>query len=81
MFIGLMLVLRPLSTMGDVIPFVGSLVEFGAALFSGVVAICLSLVVISIAWILYRPLVGVSLLVAACLAFFALMRARRPIAR
>jgi len=81
MFIGLMLVLRPLSTMGDVIPFVGGLVEFGAALFSGVVAICLSLVVISIAWILYRPLVGALLLVAACLAFFALTRARRSNAR
>jgi hypothetical protein len=76
MFVGLMLVFRPLATAGDVIPIFGSLLGLGVGVVSGMVALCLSLLVIALAWIAYRPLVGTALLVLACLAIYALVRVR-----
>jgi hypothetical protein len=77
MFFGLMLVLRPIATLGDVVPFFGSMLRFGAGLISGTIALCLSLVTIAIAWIAYRPLVGIGLLALACLAGYGAARLRR----
>ena len=65
MFLGLVLVFRPLRVLGDVLPIVGTLLGAGIALFAGAVAAALSLVTIAIAWLAYRPLFGVVLLVLA----------------
>jgi hypothetical protein len=63
MVIGLALIFGPISTAGDVIPFVGSLLGLGTAIFSFVISLALSLVTIAIAWIFYRPLLGIPMLV------------------
>jgi hypothetical protein len=65
MFLGLVLFFRPLAVVGHVIPLVGRLLETGLALFAGVVAGVLSLVVIALGWLAWRPLVAVTLLAAA----------------
>jgi len=65
MFVGIGLVLKPLSVLADVIPLFGSLVEMGTGLIAFVVALSLSLVTIAIAWIAVRPLIGVPLLIVA----------------
>jgi hypothetical protein len=65
MFIGLMLILRPLAVLADVIPFFGSIVGVGEAIVAGLVSVVLSLLVVAVAWIAYRPLLGGALLVAA----------------
>jgi Transmembrane protein 43 len=65
MAIGLFLVFRPFSTLGDVVPFIGDLLGLGLALFAGVTALALSLLTIAIGWVFYRPLLGISLLVVA----------------
>jgi Transmembrane protein 43 len=65
MFLGLMLVAGPIITLADIIPFFGSLMGMGAALFAGVVAAALSLVTVAIAWVFYRPVLGVALLAGA----------------
>lgn len=63
MAIGLYMVFKPLSTIADVIPFLGSLLSFGLGIFAGLIAFFLSLITIAIAWLFYRPLLAIILLV------------------
>jgi hypothetical protein len=63
MFIGLAMVFKPISTAGDVIPFVGSLLGLGTGIFAFIVASALSLLTVAIAWIFYRPLLGIPMVV------------------
>jgi hypothetical protein len=66
---------KPLVMIGKVVPFIGSMIAAGTGLISFVLASVISLVVVAIAWIVYRPLLGIILLViAAALAVFALMK-------
>lgn len=67
MGIGLSMVLKPLSVIADVVPFVGDLVGAGLGFMAFVIAAILSLIVITIAWIFYRPLIGIALLVGVAL--------------
>ncbi len=62
MFIGLTLILKPLSVLGDVVPFIGNLIEGGAGLISGIIAFILTLITIAIAWVFYRPIVAIILI-------------------
>jgi hypothetical protein len=62
MLIGLSLIVRPLSVLADVLPPVGAVVEMGTGLVALVIAGALSLATISFAWLFYRPLIGVPLL-------------------
>ena len=59
------MVVRPLSVLGDVLPGLGTIIGWGTGLVAGVVALVCSLVTIAIAWIVYRPVLGVLLLIAA----------------
>ncbi|OYP36738.1 TMEM43 family protein [Rhodopirellula sp. MGV] len=70
MFLGLVLILRPLAVVADVLPFLGSLVGFGSMLIAGLLTIAGATTVIAIAWIVYRPLLGISLLVVAAIALY-----------
>ena len=62
---GLKKFLKPLSTLGDVLPLLGDLLEVGVGLVSGVIAFVCALVTCAIAWVFYRPVLGVTLLVLA----------------
>ncbi|MCX2745472.1 TMEM43 family protein [Mangrovivirga sp. M17] len=63
MFVGISLVFKPLVVLADVLPILGNIVDFGLSLFAGLTALSLSIITIAIAWIFYRPILGVSLLV------------------
>ena len=65
MYIGLGMILKPLSVLGDVLPIIGNILEFGISIISFFVSSIVTLVVISIAWLFYRPLLGIVLLAAA----------------
>lgn len=65
MFLGILLFFRPLAMFGHLIPVVGSLLDAGLALFAGVLAGFLSLTVIAVSWVAYRPVLGLVLLLAA----------------
>lgn len=82
MLFGLNLVLKPLQVLADVLPILGTIVGMGTGLVAFLVASMLSLLTITLAWIFYRPLVGISILVViAGLAFFLrqkLAQAKKP---
>ncbi|MCX7678117.1 MAG: TMEM43 family protein, partial [Spirochaetes bacterium] len=71
MFIGITLIFKPIVTFGDVIPIIGSILNFGIGAFAFIVALALSLVVIAIAWIAARPILGIALLVIGVGSFVA----------
>ncbi|MBL9178493.1 MAG: TMEM43 family protein [Verrucomicrobiaceae bacterium] len=65
MAFGFMAVMRPLSVLGSVVPLIGSIIGMGTGLISFMLAATISLVVIAIAWIVVRPLLGITVLVLA----------------
>jgi hypothetical protein len=83
MLIGLVLVFKPLVTVADVVPLLGSLLGAGAGLVALMISAPLTLVTIGTAWLFYRPVWGVALLAAGVATFVLLRRAgtRRGAAR
>jgi transmembrane protein TMEM43 len=65
MAFGFMAVMKPLSVVGSVIPFIGNIIGMGTGLISFALAGTISFLVIAIAWIFVRPLLGIVLLVLA----------------
>lgn len=65
MLLGLNMIFRPLSVIADVWPILGDIVGAGTGIVSFLLASILSLITIAIAWVVYRPLLGIILLVVA----------------
>jgi hypothetical protein len=74
MFVGFAMFLGPISTFAAVIPLLGSIARGAAVLAALVISVPLSLIVIALAWIAFRPVVGVGLLVVAAAILFGLHR-------
>lgn len=74
MWIGLSLVLGPLSVLASVIPFLGNLLGAGTAFVSFVFALVLTFVTAAIAWIVFRPIIGLALLAVAAFFLFGGMK-------
>jgi hypothetical protein len=82
MWFGLVLILSPLSTLFDVIGLLGSLVGAGIGLAAFLVAAVGSSITIAIAWVFYRPLIGIAVLgVSAAIVAYMISRARQAAAR
>lgn len=73
MFLGLSMVLKPFAVVADVVPVLGSLVGAGTGIVSALIAACFSLVTIAVAWLYYRPLLGIALLLVAAAGFAGLI--------
>ncbi|MCE9546219.1 MAG: TMEM43 family protein [Planctomycetia bacterium] len=83
MFLGLMMMMKPLSVLADVVPFIGSIVGAGTGIIAFLIAVPLSLLTIAIAWLFYRPVLGVSLIAVALVLVvlaFKLLRKKKPVA-
>lgn len=65
--LGISLLFGPISTLASFVPILGGIVGFGVFLISLLSGLSLSLIVIAIAWLFYRPLLGIILLAAAAL--------------
>ena len=65
MAFGFMAIMKPLSVLGSVIPFIGNLIGMGTGLISFALAGTISFLVIAIAWLFVRPLLGIVLLALA----------------
>ena len=77
MAIGFMLVFKPLQVMADVLPFMGSIVGAGLFLIAALIAGVISFFTIAIAWVFYRPILGISLLAIAVVLLFLLISKMR----
>ena len=82
MFVGITLIFRPLVVVADVVPFIGSLIGGGVALFAGLVSLALTLLTIALGWVAYRPLVGIPLLIlsAGCILLLVQMKRKKKAA-
>lgn len=65
MIAGLNMVFKPLSVVADVLPIAGTIVGAGTGIISFLVASLGTLVTIAVAWVVYRPLLGIVLLAGA----------------
>ncbi len=71
---GLRSIVSIVPTLLKVLPFLGQIVESGLGVVCGIIGLVWSLIVIAIAWIFYRPVLGISLLVIAGLLIFWLVK-------
>jgi hypothetical protein len=62
LFLAAKSVLAPIAVLADVLPFAGKIARTGTSLIAALVALPVGLLTIAIAWIAYRPLLGITLL-------------------
>ena len=74
MFFGLAMVLAPIAVFGDVVPIVGRVLGAGTTFVAGFIAAFFALGTVAVAWITYRPVLGVILLALAAGAVYLLIR-------
>ena len=72
MMVGFTLLLGPLVALGDIVPFIGSVLGAGAMLIGMVLTAVVGPTVMAIAWLWYRPLVGIGMIAAGIAVAFAL---------
>jgi hypothetical protein len=63
MFAGFGLLLKPFVVLADVVPFLGNVLQAGAGLIAGILTLTVAPLVIAIAWLWYRPLVSLTVIV------------------
>lgn len=77
MFGGLVMLMSPLAVLGDVVPLIGSIVQGGTFLVAGAICLIFAPLTIAVAWMFYRPLIAVPLLLVSFGAFAFLVMQRR----
>ena len=75
---GLKMIFDLLSTLLKVVPFLSSIMSWSVGLICNIIAFALTLIVVAIAWLFYRPILSVSLLAVACAAvYYFVMKAEK----
>jgi len=77
MLIAFLLIAGPVSTLLAVLPFLEGIAEAGTFLIAFTLALPLTLVIVALAWVAHRPLVGGALVIGA-IAVFVLIRRMHP---
>ncbi len=75
--VGFGLILRPIAVLASILPFLGKLVGVGTSILGFVLAGIVWTLVVAIAWIFYRPVLGITILVVTVgliVALFVLIR-------
>ena len=70
------MIVAPLQVLASVVPLLGKIVGVGTGLFCFVFGLAWSLMIIALAWLFYRPLIGIIILAAAG-GLIALLYSRR----
>jgi hypothetical protein len=65
MAIGVYSIFKPLAVVADVVPFFGSMIAMGLGVVAIAIAAPVTLLTIAFAWIYYRPVMGVLLLLVS----------------
>ena len=79
MYVGLGMVLRPLAVLADVIPLIGDLVGTGTSLVSFLISMPCTLFTIALAWLFYRPLIAIPLIVIGAAGLVFLIKKRNEV--
>lgn len=74
MFLGLNLIIQPLISDGDKVPFLGKLTQMQALVVTLILTLAFGVIVISFGWIILYPEIAIPLIVLAILAIFSLKR-------
>ena len=75
---GLKSIFNFIETLAKILPFVANILGWGVGLVCWIVGLAWSFIVIAIAWLRYRPVLGITLLVlAAALIFFLVSRRKK----
>jgi len=69
MFFGFKKIMEIFVVLGDVLPILGTLLNYGTSIIGGVLALLLSFLVISLAWFAYRPILLLILIAVSTLSF------------
>ena len=77
MWIGFSLIMKPAAVLVSVLPFLEGIVGAGVALVGLLLTVIITPIVIAIAWLAVRPLIGGGLLVAGAVAAFLVVTAMR----
>lgn len=81
MFIGFRMTLGVFPVIVSVIPLLGSMAGAGASLVAGSLAISMSVFIIAIAWLVYRPLLSIGLLIVAVLFVVSVSKFRGSVGK
>ncbi|MDD6813264.1 MAG: TMEM43 family protein [Akkermansia muciniphila] len=76
MFIGLSMLVAPLEVICDVLPFLGNIVGAVSKGVCFIIALVISLLDIALAWLFYRPVIGIILLAAVAGVIYLAKKAR-----
>lgn len=80
MWIGFCLAMGPLRALANVLPFLAEVAGFAIAVVALALTLPIGLGTIGIAWLFYRPIIGVALLAAGIVASYVLVRLRHRVA-
>jgi hypothetical protein len=70
LIVGFNMLMAPLGVLADVLPLAGSIVRMGTGLIAFALGALIGTVTIALAWIVFRPLVGIAILVIGCTVAF-----------
>mgnify|MGYP002731820288 FL=1 len=68
-----------IETLAKVVPFIANIIGAGVGLVCSLVGFAWSFIVIAIAWLAYRPVLGISLIVIAVALVIFLARGKRKV--
>jgi hypothetical protein len=77
MFFGFLAVFAPLTVIADIVPLAGRIVGAGTGLIAFLLSIAVSATTVALAWLWFRPVLGVGLLVLAGVGTYFLIKALR----
>ncbi len=75
--LGFSMMMAPLAVLADVVPFIGNLVGAATTFAAFVLSFVISSLVIAIAWLYYRPLIGCCILLLTILGVYYLAKMRK----
>ena len=80
MWLGFCLIMGPLRALANVLPFLANVAGFAIAIVAAALALPIGLGTIGVAWLFYRPSIGIAVLIVGIAAGWALVRYRHSIA-
>ncbi|MDI1282494.1 TMEM43 family protein [Brevundimonas sp.] len=74
MMTGFSMLFAPLGVLGDVLPLFGTIIRMGTGLVGFVLAMVIGSITIALSWMVFRPLVGIGILVVGALIAYLVFR-------